>query len=62
MKCACVSADCVSLKVKAHTSKRPKRPELISMPRGSCFPHLDGMLVDHMVTLQQYVAGTHLYT
>ena len=31
------------------------------MPRSIATPPLDGMLVHHRVTPQQYVAGTHLY-
>ena len=27
-----------------------------------CYSPLDGMVVHHRVTPQQYVAGTHLYT
>ena len=51
-------------KVKAHTSQRPKRPELISGFRSMkkakeyCYSPLDGMLVHRRVT----VACTLLYT
>jgi len=51
-------------KVKAHTSQRPTRPELISDFRSMkqakeyCYSPLDGMLVHRRVT----VACTLLYT
>ena len=32
------------------------------MPRNIATPPLDGMLIHRMVTPEQYVAGTHLYT
>ena len=56
------------VKVKAHKSQRPKRPELISGFRSMkhaweyCYSPLDGMLVHSRVTPQQYVTGNYLYT
>ena len=69
------SEKAVAKKEKAHTSQRPKRPELIPVfisikhlgvlllpyPPASS-PPVDGMLVHRRVTPKQYVTGTHLYT
>ena len=58
----------ISKKVKAHTRQRPKTarayPGFLSMKHATeyCYSHLDGMLVHRRVTLQHYVASTHLYT
>ena len=59
---------CYKVKVKAHTSQRPKGtgayPGFLSIKHAQeyCYSPLDGMLVHRMVTHQQNVAGTHLYT
>ena len=69
------SEKAVAKKEKAHTSQRPKRPELIPVfisikhlevlllpyPPASS-PPVDGMLVHRRVTPQQYVTSTQLYT
>ena len=59
---------CYKVKVKAHTSQRPKMtgayPGFLNIKHAQeyCYSPLDGMLVHRMVTHQQNVAGTHLYT
>ena len=57
------SEKAVAKKEMAHTSQRPKRPELIPYsPTCPPPPPVDDIIVHRRVSPKQYVTGTHLYT